>query len=75
MLSNCDTWEDSWEFIGLQEIKPVNPKGNQSWIFTERTDVEAEAPILWPHDVNSQLIGKDSNAGKGEGLVEGEMVT
>ena len=39
-------------------IKPVNPKGNQPWIFTRRTDAEAEAPILWPPDAKSQLIGK-----------------
>ena len=46
------------------EIKPVNPKGNQSWIFIWRTDAEAEAPILWPPDVKSWLIGKDSDAVK-----------
>ena len=40
------------------EIKPVNPKGNQPWIFIGRTDAEAEAPILWPPEVNNQLIGK-----------------
>ena len=48
-----------------KEIKPVNPKGNQPWIFIERTD--AEAPILWPHDEKSWLIGKDPDAGKDEG--------
>ena len=42
-----------------KESKPVNPKGNQSWIFIGRTDAEAEAPILWPLDAKSQLIGKD----------------
>ena len=47
-----------------KEIQPVNPKGNQSWIFIGRTDVEAEAPILWPTDTKSQLIGKDPDAGK-----------
>ena len=47
-----------------KEIKTVNPEGNQSWIFTGRTDAEAEAPILWPPDVKSQLIGKDPDAGK-----------
>ena len=41
-----------------KEIKPVNPKGNQPWIFIGRTDAEAEAPILWPPDAKSQLIGK-----------------
>ena len=47
-----------------KEIKQVNPKGNQPWIFIERTDGEAEAPILWPPDVKNQLIGKDLDAGK-----------
>ena len=43
--------------LGSKEIKPVNPKGNESWIFTGRTDAEAEAPILWPHDGKNWLIG------------------
>ena len=47
-----------------KDIKPVNSKGNQSWIFIGRTDAEAEAPILWPPDVKSRLIGKDPDAGK-----------
>ena len=47
-----------------KEIKPVNLKGNQPWIFIERTDAEAETPILWPPDAKNQLIGKDSDAGK-----------
>ena len=47
-----------------KEIQPVNPKGNQPCIFIRRTDVEAEAPILWPPDVKSCLIGKDPDAGK-----------
>ena len=47
-----------------KEIKPVNPKGSQSWIFIERTDAEAETPILWPPDVKNWLNGKDPNAGK-----------
>ena len=46
------------------KIKPVNSKGNQPWIFIERTDAEAETPILWPPDEKSQLIGKDPDAGK-----------
>ena len=50
--------------LDCKEIKPVNPKGNQLWIFIGRTDAEAEAPILWPPDVKSWLIGKDPNAGK-----------
>ena len=50
-----------------KEIKPVNPKRNQSRIFIGRTDVEAEAPILWPPDVNSQLFGKDPESLKAGG--------
>ena len=60
-----------------KEIKPVHPKRNQSWIFIGRTD--AEAPILWPPDVKSWLIGKDPDAGKDwgqeeKGMTEDEMV-
>ena len=47
-----------------KDIKPVNPKGDQSWVFIGRTDAEAEAPILWPPDAKSQLITKDPDAGK-----------
>ena len=47
-----------------KEFKEVNPKGTQPWIFIGRTDAEAEAPILWPPDVKSQVIGKDLDAGK-----------
>ena len=50
--------------LDSKEIKPVNPKRNQPWIFIRRTDAEAEAPIVWPSDVKSQLTGKDSEAGK-----------
>ena len=50
--------------LDSKKIKPVSPKGNQPWIFTGRTDAEAEVPILWPPDVKNQLIGKDSDAGK-----------
>ena len=62
-----------------KEIKPVNPIGNQSWVFIWRTDVEAEAPIRWPPDVKKWLNGKDSNAGKDwrqeeKGTTEDEMV-
>ena len=49
--------------LDCKEIKPVNPKGNQSWIFTERTDAEAETPIFWPPDVKSRLNEKDPDAG------------
>ena len=47
-----------------KEIKPVNPKGSQPWVFTGETDAEAEAPILWPPDAKSWLTGKDPDAGK-----------
>ena len=65
--------------LDCKEIKLVNPKGNQPWIFIGRTDAEAEAPILWPHDAKSPLTGKDPDAekdwGQGEkGAREGEMV-
>ena len=50
--------------LDCKEIKTVNPKGNHSWIFIGRTDAKAEAPILWPPDVKSWLIGKDPDAGK-----------
>ena len=50
--------------LDCKEIKPVNPKGNQPWIFIGRTDAKAEAPILWLPEVKSQLIGKDPDIGK-----------
>ena len=54
MLLNCDVGEDSWKSpLDYKEIQPVHPKGDQSWVFIERTDVEAETPILWPPDVKS----------------------
>ena len=78
MLLNCDSG-DSGECLGLQGIKPVNPKGNQPQIFIGRTDAEAEAPIIWPPDVKSWLIGKDPDAGKNwsqkeKRVAEDEMV-
>ena len=48
-----------------EEIQPVHPKGDQSWVFIGRTDFEAETPILWPSDAEKRLIGKDPNSGKG----------
>ena len=65
--------------LDCKEIKPVNPKGNQHWIFMGRIDVEAEAPILWPPDAKSRLIGKDPDGGKDwrqeeKGMTEDEMV-
>ena len=66
-------------FLAVFPIKPVYYKGNQSWIFTGRTDAEAEAPIFWPPDATNWLIGKDPVAGKDwrqeeEGTPEDEMV-
>ena len=56
--------------LDYKEITPVNPKGNQPWIFIGRADAEAEAPILWPPDVTSWFIGKDADAGKDWGQEE-----
>ena len=91
-LNHKESWEPkNWCFwtvaldktlessLDYKEIKPVNPKGNQSWIFTGRTDAEAEAPILWPPNTKSWLIRKDPDAGKDwgreeKGMTEDEMV-
>ena len=72
-------WRRLLRVLDSKEIKPVNPKGNQSWIFIGRTDAEAEAPILCPPDGNTWLIGKDPDAGKDwgweeKGMTEDEMV-
>ena len=56
--------------MDYKDIKPVNPKGNQPWIFIGRTDAEAEAPILWPPDAKNWLIRKDPDAGKDWGQEE-----
>ena len=77
MLLNCGAGEDSWE--SPLDCKKINPKGNQSWIFTGRTDAEAEAPILWPPDSKNWVIGKDPDAGKDwrqevKGTTEDEIV-
>ena len=77
-----------FQIVGLEKkleslldckLKPVNPKGNQPWIATGRTDAEAEATILWPPDAKNQLIGKDPDDGKDwaeeeNGVTEEEMV-
>ena len=65
--------------LDSKEMKPVNPKGNQAWIFIGRTDAEAETPILWPPDVKNSLTGKDPDVGKDwkqeeKGTTEDEMV-
>ena len=64
--------------LDCKEIQPVHPKGDQSWVFIGRTDVEAEMPILWPPDAKSWLLGKDPEAGKDwrqeeKGTTEDEM--
>ena len=56
--------------LDCKEIQPVHPKGDQSWVFIGRTDVEAETPILWPPHVKSWLIWKDPDAGKDRGQEE-----
>ena len=70
MLSNCGVGENSWEFLGLQGDQTSQSLGNQPWVFFERTDAEAEAPILWPPDVKSWLTGKDPDDGKDWGQEE-----
>ena len=72
-------WRRLLSPLDCKEMKLVNPKGNQLWILIGRTDREAEAPILWPPDVKSQLTGKASDAGedwrlKEKGVTEDEMV-
>ena len=70
MPSNCGAGECSWNSSLDSKIKPVNPKGNQPWIFIWRTDAKAETPILWPPDGKSWLTEKDSDAGKDWGQEE-----
>ena len=72
-------WRRLLSPLDCKEIQPVHPKGNQSWIFIGRTDVEAEAPILWPLDATNELIGKVSDARtdwrwEEKGTTEDEMV-
>ena len=91
VMYGCESWTiKNWCFwavvlektlkspLDCKEIKPVHPKGDQSWIFIGRTDAEAEAPILWPPDVKSWLIRKDPDAGKywrqEKGTTEDKMV-
>ena len=71
-------WRRLLSPLDSKEVKPVYPKGNQSWIFIVRADAEAEAPIFWPPDMKNWLIGKDPDAGKDwrqeKGMAENEMV-
>ena len=70
MLWNCGVGEDSWESLHCKEIQPVHSKGDQPWVFFGRNDAKAETPVLWPPDVKSWLIGKDSDAGRDWGQEE-----
>ena len=75
-IKKAEHWRLTWCFqtvvlekilqspLDSKEIKLVNPKGNQPWIFIGRTNAEAKAPILWPPEMKSRLLGKDPNAGK-----------
>ena len=80
VMYGCESWiikkAEHWR---MDAFEPIHPKGNQSWIFTGRTDVEAETPILWPPDVKNWLNWKDPDAGKDwrrekKGTTEDEMV-
>ena len=88
-IKKAECWKPCFQTVVLEkmlessldskEIKPVNPKGNQSWIFIGKTDAEAEAPIFWPPDAKSWPLGKDPDAGKDwrqkeKGMTEDEMV-
>ena len=73
MLLNYDVGEDSWESLGLKGDQPMNSKGNQPRIVIGKTDAEAEAPILWPPDAKSRLIGEDWRQ-KEKRVAEDEMV-
>ena len=72
MLSNCSAGEDFWESLEQQGDLTI------PWIFTERTDAEAEAPVFWPPNAKSRLVGKDPDAGKDwgqeKGATEDEMI-
>ena len=84
-MSGCVLEKHTWWGMLLRvpwttkEIKPVNPKGNQSWIFIGRTDAEMETPVLWPPNVKNWLTGKAPDSGKHwrqeeKGVTEDEMV-
>ena len=79
MSLNYGDGEDFWESLGLKEIQPVRPKGDKSWIFIGRTDVDIETPIFWPPDAKNWVIGKYPDAGKDwrweeKGMTEDEIV-
>ena len=76
VMYGCESWTikklsaEELMLLNCNEIQPVHPKGDQSWVFIGRTDAEAETPILWPPDVKSWLIWKDHDAGKDWGQKE-----
>ena len=79
MLLNCGLEKTLESPLDCKEIQPVQPKGNQSWIFIGRTDAEAEGPVLWPPDAKNWLTGKDPDSGEDwrqeeKGTTEDEMV-
>ena len=79
ILSNCGNGKTLESPLDSKQIKPVNPKGDQSWLFIGTTDVDAETPVLWPPNGKSWLTEKDPEAGKDRGwkekgaVVEDEM--
>ena len=75
MLLNCGVEKTLESPLSWKEIKPVNPKGSQSWLFIGRTDAEAEAPILCPPDAKNWLIGKGPDAGTDWGPEKGQQRT
>ena len=79
LYAHCNILAYAKWHMDCKEIQPVHPKGDQSWVFTGRTDVEAETLILWPPHAKSWLIGKDPDAGKDwgqeeKGMTEDKMV-
>ena len=79
MLLNCGVGETLESPLNCKAIQSVHPKGDRSWVFIGKTDVEAETPVLWPPDAKSWLIWKDPDAGKDwrqeeKGMTEDEMV-
>ena len=74
-----ESGKNEYMYMDCKDAQPIHAKGDQSWVFTGKTDVEAETPVLWPPDVNSWLIWKDPDAGKDwgkeeRGKAEDEMV-
>ena len=66
MLLNCGVEKTLENPLDCKEIQPVHPKGDQSWVFIGRTDVEGETPILWPPDAKTLMLGKIEGGGEGD---------